>query len=288
MKFLTHNEVSIAAKSVAHQLMAAGLNRAYPIPRGGIPAAYAVQQHHENLVLVDNPAQADCYIDDIIDSGATAARYTDKPFFPLFNKKAEPDLPWIVFPWEGTVEASAEDIVVRLLQFLGEDSTREGLKETPARFLKAWRDYWGRGYRQNPADIMKVFEDGAEGCNEMILVKSIPLFSHCEHHLAPIVGHAHVAYIPNGKIIGLSKIPRLVEIYARRLQVQERLGNQIADAMMEYLQPKGCAVLIEARHLCMESRGIERIGASTTTSALRGVFMDEPETRAEFFSMVRR
>ena len=178
-----------------------------------------------------------------------------------------------------------EELVTKLLEFIGEDPTREGLRETPARFLKAWK-HWGKGYRENPADIMKVFEDGAEGCDSMILVKSIPLFSHCEHHVCPIIGTAHVAYVPNGKIIGLSKIPRLVEIYARRLQVQERLGNQIADALMEHLQPKGAAVMIEARHLCMESRGIERIGASTTTSALRGCFLEEPATRAEFFSMI--
>lgn len=288
MKFLTHGEVQIAAKQVAHQLMAAGLSRAYAIPRGGIPAAYAVKHHYEDLKIVECPEDADCYIDDIIDSGTTSARYPGKPFVALFDKRTEGAMPWLVFPWESTVEKSAEDVVIRLLQFIGEDPTREGLQETPARFLKAWRDYWGRGYRQNPADVLKVFEDGAEGCNEMVLVKSIPLFSHCEHHLCPIVGHAHVAYIPDGKIVGLSKIPRLVEIYARRLQVQERLGNQIADALMAHLQPKGCAVLIEARHLCMESRGIERIGASTTTSALRGVFMDEAACRSEFFAMVNR
>lgn len=285
-KYLTHAEVQQAAAQVAGKITSMSLSKVYPIPRGGIPAAYAVQHQHGALRVVDSPEEADCYVDDIIDSGATQARYTDKPFFALFDKIKNPELPWLVFPWESTIEASAEDIGVRLLQFIGEDPKREGLQETPARFLKAWKEYWGAGYGVDPGSVMKVFEDGAEGYDEMVLVKNIPLFSHCEHHICPIVGTVHVAYIPDGRIIGLSKIPRLVEIFARRLQVQERLGNQIADALMMHLMPKGCAVLIEARHLCMESRGIERIGTSTTTSALRGVFMEEPATRAEFFAMV--
>lgn len=285
-RYLTHAEVQEAAAQVAGRMLSMDLSKAYPIPRGGVPAAYAVQHQHGALKVVDDPSEADCYIDDIIDSGATMSRYSDKPFFALFNKIRHPELGWIVFPWENTEEGSAEDIGVRLLQYIGEDPKREGLLETPARFLRAWKDFWGSGYGKNPADVMKVFEDGAEGCNEMILVKSIPIFSHCEHHLCPVIGHAHVSYIPDGKIIGLSKIPRLVDIYARRLQVQERLTNQVADAMMTYLQPKGCAVLIEAEHLCMSSRGIQMSGTTTTTSALRGCFMDEPATRSEFFSMV--
>ena len=132
-----------------------------------------------------------------------------------------------------------------------------------------------------------MFEDGAEGCDEMVVVHDIPVYSHCEHHLAAIFGIATVAYIPNGKIVGLSKLPRLVDIFARRLQVQERLTNQVADAIMKHLEPKGCGVVVKARHMCMESRGIRQPNSYTTTSALRGVFKSDPSARAEFLSLTR-
>jgi GTP cyclohydrolase I len=140
---------------------------------------------------------------------------------------------------------------------------------------------------QDPAAVLKVFEDGAEGCNEMVVVHDIPVYSHCEHHLAPIFGTATVAYIPNGRIVGLSKLPRLVDIFARRLQVQERMTNQIADAIMQHLAPRGCGVVIRARHMCMESRGIKQGGSYTTTSALRACFL-LPEVRAEFLNLRSR
>ena len=174
-----------------------------------------------------------------------------------------------------------------LLEFIGEDPEREGLQETPARMLKAWQNHWGSGYGQNPEDVMKVFEDGSEHYDEMILVKDIKVYSHCEHHLAPILGKAHVAYIPDGKILGLSKINRLVDMFARRLQVQERLTTQIADAMMKHLKPLGVAVYIEADHLCVKTRGIQDENSFTVTTALRGAFKDNPETRAEFMTAIK-
>lgn len=160
---------------------------------------------------------------------------------------------------------------------------REGLMETPGRVAKAW-EFWTRGYGMNPADILKVFEDGADNYDEMVLVRDIPLYSKCEHHLADIFGTACVAYIPNGRIVGLSKISRLVDCFARRLQVQERLTVQIADALVEHLQPLGVGVLVRARHMCMESRGICQQGHHTVTTALRGVLKDKPEARAEFMA----
>jgi len=171
--------------------------------------------------------------------------------------------------------------IVDLLRLVGENPEREGLLETPARVVKAW-GHWCSGYRQNAADILKVFEDGAESYDQMVMVKDIPIYSKCEHHLADIFGTATIAYIPNGKIVGLSKLSRLADMFARRLQVQERLTAQIADALMEHLQPKGCGVLVKARHMCMESRGIMQQGHHTVTTALRGVIMTEPDTRAEF------
>ena len=288
MKILTQAELYSAAARVAaliYDQSSPNHRRLYGVPRGGIPAAYLIATALPGANLVETPDEADYIVDDIIDSGATRDRYVvqyNKPFFALFEKGCD----WLVFPWEATVEGSAEDIPVRLLQFIGEDPARGGLKETPKRYLKAWQ-HWAGGYGQDPAALLKCFEDGAEKCDEMVLVKSIPVYSHCEHHLAPFFGTAHVAYIPDGKIVGLSKISRLVDVFARRLQVQERLTNQIADAMEQNLAPKGVAVVIECRHLCMESRGIQRQGSSTTTSAMRGVFRDNAAARAEFMGLVR-
>lgn len=180
-----------------------------------------------------------------------------------------------------------EDIVTQLLaRVIGEDPAREGLQETPKRVVKAWRA-WTSGYSLNPADILKVFEDGADGCDEMVVRKDIPIYSHCEHHLAAIIGTCTIAYLPDGKIVGLSKMDRLADMFARRLQVQERMTNQIADAMWEHLSPLGVGVYIKARHLCVESRGVCNQDSDTITCALRGAFKDQPATRAEFLALAR-
>lgn len=287
---LTHADIQEAAGAIACCIPPG--SRLYGVPRGGIPVAYLLS----GLIcgqVVDTVEEADFVVDDLVDSGATRAKYPTRQFLALFGKETLPPNTivgmrrggWLVFPWEGTVEGSAEDICTRLLQFIGEDPNREGLRETPHRFLKAWQHYT-QGYRVDPASVFKTFEDGAEGCDEMIVVRDINFYSHCEHHLTIIEGKAQVAYIPNQKIIGLSKIARLVDIFAQRLQVQERLGNQIVDAMMEHLSPLGVGVLITAKHFCMSARGVKKEQAVTTTSALRGVFKTQPEVRAEFFSMV--
>lgn len=178
----------------------------------------------------------------------------------------------------------ALNLVKGLLEFVGEDPDREGLKETPARVLKAWR-FWTQGYALSPENVLKVFEDGAEGCDEMVIVKDIELYSACEHHMAPFFGKAHIAYIPNGKVVGLSKLARVADIFARRLQVQERLTNQIADAIHEVLDPVGVGVIIEAKHFCMCSRGVNKQDSITITSALRGAIKEKPEARAEFLRL---
>jgi GTP cyclohydrolase I len=193
---------------------------------------------------------------------------------------------WLVFPWENAAEHGANDIVTRFLQFIGEDPTRGGLKETPARVIRAWRDEWFSGYKADPKEILKLFEDGAEKYDEMIVVRGIPVYSHCEHHLAPFFGEAHVAYIPSGKIVGLSKLCRLVDVFSRRLQVQERLNAQVADAIMEHLGARGAGVILNCRHLCMESRGIQKPGTSTITSVMRGAMLDTPAARAEMLALV--
>lgn len=173
----------------------------------------------------------------------------------------------------------------RIICEAGEATTdlREGLQETPDRVAKAW-EFWLSGYDRDPAEELKVFEDGAEGYDEMVMVKDIPIYSKCEHHLADIFGTATIAYIPNGKVVGLSKLSRLADIFARRLQVQERLTAQIADALWSNLKPKGVGVIIRARHMCMESRGLCQQGHHTITSALRGV-MKQGDPRAEFLKL---
>lgn len=289
---LTNNDVIGFAKRLAQQILQAiphvCIIRIYPIPRGGIPAAYATLAHMRSLaVIVDNPVSADCFIDDLIDSGETrewyAERYPEKPFFALLDKAKNNVGSWVVFPWESTEEKddSFSDNVVRLLQFIGEDPKRGGLLETPDRVAKAWK-HWTSGYKIDIPKLMKVFEDGGERYNQMVIVKDIPVYSHCEHHMAPIIGTVTIAYIPNGKIVGLSKLSRLADAFARRLQVQERMTDQIADALVEHLAPLGVGVLMRARHLCMESRGVCQQGHHTITTALRGAIMSEPQAREEF------
>lgn len=185
-----------------------------------------------------------------------------------------------------TQDRRIEQAFELLLGSVDPDPSRGGLVETPHRAAKAW-EFWTSGYNQDPAELLKVFEDGAEGCDQMVVVKDIPFYSHCEHHLAPIFGTATVGYLPNGKIVGLSKLNRLVLCFARRLQVQERLTNQIAEALLEHLQPKGVGVLIKARHFCMESRGVQHQGCETVTQALHGEFRDDPAVRDEFLSLAR-
>lgn len=165
-----------------------------------------------------------------------------------------------------------------------EDPDREGLRETPARVVKAWQ-HWTSGYTVDIAKLLKVFKDGGENYDEMVIVKDIPIYSKCEHHLADIFGTATIGYIPDGYIVGLSKLSRLADAFSRRLQVQERLTCQIADALQMHLKPKGVGIVIKARHMCMESRGIRQQGHHTVTSALRGVMKDQPETRAEFLKI---
>ncbi len=182
-------------------------------------------------------------------------------------------------------EEEMRQAVRTLLLGLGEDPEREGLRDTPKRVVKALK-FLTSGYHQSLDELLNgaVFH---ENTDEMVLVRDIDLFSSCEHHILPILGRAHVAYIPDGKVIGLSKIARICEMYGRRLQVQERLTAQIADALQGLLQPKGVAVVVEASHMCMVMRGVQKPGSWTSTSAVRGVFAEDAKTRQEFMSLIR-
>lgn len=170
-----------------------------------------------------------------------------------------------------TNRAEISHSIEKILKLIeGSDDLREGLVETPSRVAKAFETWFG-GYGVDIASLFKTFEDGGENCNEMVIVRDIPVYSHCEHHMAPIIGRAVVGYVPNGRIVGLSKLSRVVDAFSRRLQVQERLTNQIADAIVEHLDPKAVCVYIDAKHMCMESRGVKQVcGSSTITKAFRG------------------
>lgn len=176
-----------------------------------------------------------------------------------------------------------EEAVKTMLEGIGEDPSREGLVKTPRRVRKAF-EYMCGGYAKDPAEVLgeALFESTG---HEMVVVRNIEFYSMCEHHLLPFFGRCSVAYIPDGKVVGLSKIPRMVDVFARRLQLQERLTEEIADALMGAIRPKGVAVVIHARHMCMEMRGVEKIHSSTSTSALRGIF-HHGKTREEFFSII--
>ncbi|KKU78002.1 MAG: GTP cyclohydrolase 1 [Candidatus Peregrinibacteria bacterium GW2011_GWA2_47_7] len=176
-----------------------------------------------------------------------------------------------------------EIIIKQLIESYGEDVKRDGLSKTPRRVASAWNKALS-GYNIDPADIITTFDD--ESYDEMIVVRDIEFYSTCEHHLLPFFGKAHIGYLPNGKIIGLSKIPRVVDVFSRRLQNQERLTSQIAESLTKLLHPKGVGVVIEARHLCMMARGVEKQGSHVITSAMRGLFKKNDNTRSEFLRLI--
>jgi GTP cyclohydrolase I len=182
--------------------------------------------------------------------------------------------------------ASFEELVREMLVRLGEDPQREGLLRTPERVQKAF-EHLTRGYKEDPETLLKnaLF---TVNYDEMVIVKDVEMFSLCEHHMLPFFGKVHVAYIPNGKVIGLSKIPRLIELFSRRLQIQERLTTQIAETIQKVIQPQGVGVVVEARHLCMMMRGVEKQHSAAVTSSMLGCFREEQETRTEFLSLIRQ
>jgi len=177
-----------------------------------------------------------------------------------------------------------EQAITKVLELLGEDPKREGLLKTPSRVAKALK-FLTEGYDQDPQEILNqaLFTTSND---EMVLVRDIEFYSMCEHHMLPIIGRAHIAYIPDGKVVGLSKIPRIVNVYARRLQIQEQMTEQIADAILSTIKPKGVAVVLHARHMCMEMRGVQKINSTTVSSALRGLFKSDERTRSEFYNLI--
>ncbi len=257
--------------------------KVYGIPRGGQVVAGLLGYCGKKIHVVDKPEQADIIVDDLYDSGTTYKKwkklYPDKEFYFLFDKREkEYKGKWLEFPWEESGEKEVEENVIRLLEYFGQDANREGLKETPKRYIKFFKEFLNPP-KWNPTTF------SAEGYDQMIVQKNIPFHSLCEHHIAPFFGTGHIAYIPDKKIIGLSKLARTLETFARRLQNQERITNQVVDFLMKELQPKGVGCVISAKHMCMEMRGVKKHDTYTTTSALRGVF-ENKEVKDEFFKLI--
>lgn len=255
------------------------------VPRGG---AIVAGLSGRATTSID---EADYIIDDIRDSGKTAdayiAKYPGKYFHALYDRRMRVDakLGWIQFPWEGSDPlADAETPIVRLLEFLGEDPTRDGLIETPKRVIKAWKEMT-IGYQQDPSEILVKDFDG-DGYDEMIVCRGVDFVSNCEHHMLPFVGTASVGYLPGKRVVGLSKMARLVDCFAKRLQVQERLTQQIAEAMMQHLKPRGVGVVITAKHACMSCRGVQKHNAEMVTASLLGNFRQQA-IRSEFLDHCR-
>ena len=180
-------------------------------------------------------------------------------------------------------EKEFENLIKRMIELIGEDPNREGLLKTPKRVFRAF-EFMTQGYHQDPIEVLNEALFDSDN-SQMVLIKDIEFYSMCEHHLLPIIGRAHVAYIPDGKVVGLSKIPRMVDMFARRLQIQEQLTEQIADTINEVIKPKGVGVVVQARHMCMEMRGVEKTHSTTTTSSLKGLFL-KSNTRKEFFDII--
>lgn len=180
-----------------------------------------------------------------------------------------------------------KEALKEILLYLGENTDREGLRDTPERMLKSWDRIFG-GYLQDPEDMFTTFEeDDVIPHNQIILLKDIEFYSTCEHHFLPFVGKAHVAYIPNKKVVGISKLARIVEVYSRRLQIQERIGNQVTQSLMKHLDAKGAACIIESKHFCMTCRGVEKQNSVMVTSALRGVFLEKMDSRQELLALIK-
>lgn len=267
-------------------------SKVYGVPRGGWLVALLIAEW-KTVVLVDNAAEADYIVDDIEDSGETrrkwSAWYPLAKFLVLYKKLDKQE--WVQFPWETDEKHAAEENMRRVLQAIGEDPKRDGLKETPARFVKALREMTS-GLAEKPEEHLRkdftLADMNGEGQYQgLILSAGIPFVSLCEHHLLPFSGQAHIAYVPSEhkRVVGLSKLARMFDGYARRPQVQERLTQQACDAMVKVLAPASAAVVVQAKHTCQCFRGVKKDG-TMLTSALHGGFLNDAAARAELFQMI--
>ena len=279
-KYLTWEEFLILLGPIQNQIRQEDI--VFGIPKGGIIVANFL-----NCKKTHDPSKCTIILDDIVDSGRTKKKFTeqfpDKKFLTVVDKQTDKNYQgYIVFPWE-EAEEDAEHTVAKIIEHLGDNPLREGIIDTPKRVVKSWKTLYG-GYNQKPEDVLKTTFN--VDYDEMIISKDIEFYSTCEHHMLPFFGKAHIAYIPRANVVGLSKLARLLEIYARRMQIQERLTNQVADGMMKVMNPLGCGVVIEAKHFCMVCRGVQKKNSTMITSALRGIFK-MAETKHEFHNLCK-
>lgn len=265
----------------------------YGIPRGGYAIAILLGSMLEKPIIVskEDILKDTLIVDDLIDSGKTLSEYPNNQKAVLFVKHGKTNQvdyyvkevnDWVKFPDEPQEEV--QEHITRVMQYIGEDVSREGLLETPKRVQNAIDEIFS-GYNQDPDTLMKVFKDGS--CQEMVILKNCEFYSTCEHHMFPFFGHISIGYIPNGKVIGISKLARLVDCFAKRMQIQERMTSQIADTIVEKLNPLGVIVICEGVHFCMRSRGVKKQDASMITSAVRGIFKEDSKARQEFLSLIK-
>ena len=256
----------------------------YGVPRGGaIVAGLTQARFPQEIHIVSDPSIADMIVDDIIDSGSTQSQYAelypDKPFIALVDKPAEGLIgKWIKFPWEHDRETDLEDHVRRIIQAIGDDPSREGLLETPRRLAQSWQELFSGYADGDPASVLKWFESESQ---EMVIMRDISFWSTCEHHMLPFWGKVDIGYIPNGKVIGISKLSRLVNAISRRLQIQENLTHQIGKSL-EGPFVDGVGVSVRAQHACMMARGVRQSEGHMVTNYMSGDFLNNPATRAEF------
>jgi GTP cyclohydrolase IA len=264
----------------------------FGVPRGGVAVAVLVAQHLA-VPILDAPEPGCLVVDDLVDSGVTLAPYAEAGYAcdTLYRKPHSPEHlapgatlldAWITFPWE-TDGGAPTDAVRRLLEWVGEDPTREGLLDTPKRVAKAWREMTV-GYAEDPGSVLGTTFDVA--CDQLVAVTGIEFVSLCEHHVLPFTGVASVGYLPGERVVGLSKLGRVVDTFSRRLQVQERMTAQIAEAIQEHLAPQGVAVVVRGQHSCMSCRGVRK-RSEMVTSAMLGEFRTNAELRNEFLALER-
>lgn len=285
---LTNLDIQNKATNLITRIRAALPNKneisVFGVPRGGIPVIYILKSFGR-IKIVDDPANADVIIDDIVDSGKTRNHYiTQYPYTP-FLALYEHSENWLCFPWEGSATGSADDIPTRFIEYIGEDAGRDGLKDTPARVIRSWDELYS-GYKTDPKSVITVF-DNEEHYDEMVTLAGVEMYSTCEHHLLPFFGKVTISYIPSGKVIGISKLSRIVDIFSRRLQIQERLTMQIANFIEDALSPVGVGVMIKAQHLCMIARGVKQSEAFMVTTALKGIMKEDSKARSEFLNMCK-
>jgi GTP cyclohydrolase IA len=312
MIYYSPDDFKIDCESLAQKIKQARLacKVIYGIPQGGTALAMELSRLLGKRVIDTKELSGwnkECVlvVDDIVDSGATISRFEGyktatlhvKPSTPVYFKDGVRIFPdfhcsmvddWITYWWEATEQGSIENNITRILQYIGEDPTREGLVKTPYRVVKSWKELFG-GYKQDPAEIFTSFD--SDGYQQLVLLKDVEFYSTCEHHALSFGGRAHIGYIPDKRVVGISKLARVLDIYARRLQIQERIGEQVVDAIMEHMKPIGAACILEAKHLCMQCRGVEKQHSTMVTSSLRGVFMEKTiegqAARAELMSLIK-